>query len=239
MDHSRVCPRLVASELTKVYDGAVRALDGVSFEIPNGRMTALIGRNGAGKSTMLNLLCGLIPETSGFVAVEPAGVYLGWCPQADLVDWSLTVEENILFGAQLAGLQRKRARLEATKFMELLDLGSVAHREVQEVSGGQLRRVQIARALVAEPDVLILDEPTSGLDPETVDIVFEYLAKRASEGALVLVSGHDLTAIGRFADDVLLLEDGTVRFHQSLAEFLDSRSKGDLRSAYLSDRREQ
>lgn len=229
--------RLRAAGLTKVYPSGTRALDGASFELQGGRMTALIGPNGAGKSTTLNLLCGLIALTSGTVSMEPTGQRIGWCPQTNLVDWSLTVEENILLGARLIGLSRRQARTETARVMELLDLSKEAGKEAQEVSGGQLRRIQIGRALVGNPDVLVLDEPSSGLDPEGADTVYDYLADRAAAGALVLVSGHDLTVMGQHAHDVLLLEGGVVSAHESLPKFLAGRGQSDLREAYLSGRR--
>jgi len=225
---------VVAEGLGKRYRSGVWGLRDASFELRPHQVTALLGHNGAGKSTALNLLGGLLRPTEGRVEVHSANGAVGWCPQVDIIDWSLAVLENVCLIARLTGMSRTAALEQAGLALRVTALTDCVDREAQELSGGQLRRMQIARALVGEPDVLFLDEPASGLDPEGTDVLFRDLERRAEQGALVLISSHDLHAIERHTDVVLLLADGRVVVHQPLTDFV-AGSTG-LREAYLAKR---
>jgi len=204
----------------KRYRNGVWGVRDATFRLPAGRVTGLVGPNGAGKSTTLNLLGGLTRPTQGTVEMVSANGRVGWCPQVDLIDWSLTVAENVLLGGRLLGLGREEARSSTAAVLGVTGLSACAERNAETLSGGQLRRMQIARALIGDPAVLILDEPASGLDPEGTDVLFGELRARARHGAVVLVSSHDLHSVESFADDILLLEAGTVVAHSPVQEFL-------------------
>lgn len=201
-------PLMVAEGLTKCYVADIAALKDVSLQLDAGRYLGLVGPNGAGKSTLLNILGGFLQPTSGHVdrMVEK----VGWCPQQTIVDWSLTVLENVMMPARLFGLSASAARRAAHESLDLLGLGASSKRTVETLSGGQLQRVQIARALCIEPHVVLLDEPTTGLDVEGQEALWEDLNRRRSLGVGGLISSHDLDALERECDSFLFLRGGHV-----------------------------
>jgi ABC-2 type transport system ATP-binding protein len=199
--------------------GDVRALDALELEVPRGAMVGLLGPNGAGKTTAMLLLATLLSPTRGGARVfghdvvrERAAVRrrLGLLFQETSVDGLLTSEENLLFAARLAGLGGRLARAAVSDTIERVGLGSRARRPARELSGGWRRLLDIARATLHQPDLLILDEPTVGLDPEHRDTVWSLLdAQRRVHGTTVLFSTHYL-AEAEPADRVLLLAHGKV-----------------------------
>ncbi|OJF12992.1 hypothetical protein BG844_17620 [Couchioplanes caeruleus subsp. caeruleus] len=193
----------------------------IDLDINGGDFVGVIGSNGAGKSTMLSLCAGLTRPTEGSVIRGRMVPYIGWCPQRDLVDWSLTVRQNILLPLAVLGVTGAQARSRAAEVMELLDLKGVASRQVELLSGGQLRRVQVARAIATRASVLILDEPASGLDPEGTDRVYRYLAEltRKSRTA-VLISSHDLGALETVANRVVEISEGRCVYDGHTAEYV-------------------
>ncbi|MBY8882035.1 ABC transporter ATP-binding protein [Actinacidiphila acidipaludis] len=207
---------LTVDQITKLYRTGTEALSGVSFAVEPGTMLAVVGHNGAGKSTLLNIVSGLIRPTSGTVTTDARRGRLMWTPQRTMVDWSLTVRQNIELVARLTGTPGSSV----DRVLELLDLDKVQSRQAEYISGGQLQRVQIGRALVAEAAVYVLDEPTAGLDPAAGELVMEHLRERAAAGATVLVSSHDLDAVERTASELVLLDEGRLRAHLPIQEFV-------------------
>lgn len=221
---------LIAVNIGKRYPNGTQALSGVSFQVNSGAMLGVIGHNGAGKSTLLNILAGLIRPTVGTITLSRPGQRVMWAPQRTMVDWSLTVRQNIELTARLTGSPPGRV----SQILRLLDLEKVRDKQAEYISGGQLQRVQIARALVAEAGMYILDEPAAGLDPAAADLVMAHLRDRAAEGRIVLVSSHDLDAIERTASDLLLLSGGRVHANMPVRDFI-ARAGGrmTLRDIYL------
>lgn len=213
---------IVAHRLGKRYRTDRWGLRDASFELATSRLVGVVGPNGAGKSTMLNLLGGLLRPTEGEVRVVSANGIVGWCPQRTLIDWSLTVAENVRLAGQLTGLDRRRVREEVDRVLALLALEECRNDEAENLSGGQLQRTQIARALVSKPAVLILDEPANGLDPEGTLAVYEYLRAQAELGAIVLISSHDLASLEQYVTELLLVEGGEVRYSGPLKTALGS-----------------
>ncbi|MFB7505731.1 ABC transporter ATP-binding protein [Streptomyces broussonetiae] len=209
-------PSLTVDQITKRYRTGTEALSGVSFAVEPGTLLAVVGHNGAGKSTLLNIVSGLIRPTSGTVATDIGRGRLMWSPQRTMIDWSLTVRQNIELVARLTGTPSSSI----DRVLELLDLDKVSSQQAEYISGGQLQRVQIGRALVADAAVYVLDEPTAGLDPAAGEVVMEYLRERAAAGATVLVSSHDLDAVERTASDLVLLDEGRLRAHLPIQEFV-------------------
>ncbi len=199
--------------------GDVRALDALDLAVPRGAVVGLLGPNGAGKTTTMLLLATLLSPTRGGARVfghdvvrERAGVRrrLGLLFQETSVDGLLTPEENLLFAARLAGLGGRLARAAVADTIERIGLGSRARRSARELSGGWRRMLDIARATLHQPDLLILDEPTVGLDPEHREAIWSLLdAQRRVHGTTVLFSTHYL-AEAEPADRVLLLAQGKV-----------------------------
>ncbi|MEJ2503712.1 MAG: ABC transporter ATP-binding protein, partial [Gemmatimonadota bacterium] len=197
------------------------ALRDVSFTIQPGTFTALIGPNGAGKSTLLRLLLGLHRLQAGRIRVfgQPPGtrhLSIGYVPQRTGVPegFPLSVAEVVLMGRYArVGWGRRPARRDREAVLEALDrvsLGGVAERRFGDLSGGQQRRALIARALVAEPRLLLLDEPTAGLDPAAQARFYDICCTLQREEGLTLVAAsHDIEVVARHADTVLLI-DGAV-----------------------------
>jgi ABC-2 type transport system ATP-binding protein len=199
--------------------GDVRALDALDLAVPRGAVVGLLGPNGAGKTTAMLLLATLLSPTRGGARVfghdvvrERAAVRrrLGLLFQETSVDGLLTPEENLLFAARLAGLGGRLARAAVADTIERVGLGPRARRPARELSGGWRRMLDIARATLHQPDLLILDEPTVGLDPEHRDAIWSLLdAQRRVHGTTVLFSTHYLVE-AEPADRVLLLAQGKV-----------------------------
>ena len=199
--------------------GDVRALGSLDLEVPRGAVVGLLGPNGAGKTTAMLILATLLSPTRGSARIfghdvirerAPARRRLGLLFQETSVDGLLTAEENLLFAARLAGLGRRLARAAVADTIERIGLGPRSRRPARELSGGWRRLLDIARATLHHPDLLILDEPTVGLDPEHRDTVWALLdAQRRSHGTTVLFSTHYLTE-AEPADRVVLLAHGQV-----------------------------
>ena len=203
------------------YDGK-SVLNGLTFALPRGRFTAMVGENGSGKTTLLKTLAGILPPVTGRVELCGAnGVppVLGYVPQRDSLDsvWPLSAFEVALMGTY-GRLAIGRAFTDAERRLtrECLALTGAADLERKAfsvLSGGQKQRVLIARALATQPDILLLDEPTAGIDPETTVAVMEMLSRLHRERHLtILMVNHDLPLARRHATDVLRVADGKVSF---------------------------
>lgn len=197
-------------------------IERVTFGVPEGTFTALIGPNGAGKTTILRLLLGLRHPRTGQIEVlgeRPGsrGHRIGYVPQKTGVpeDFPLTVEDVVLMGrySRVGWGRRPSAedRAAARRALDRVGLGGAVGRRFGELSGGQQRRALIARALAAEPRLLLLDEPTAGLDPAAQARFYDMCCTlQRTEGLTLLAASHDVEVVGRHADTVLLV-DRTVR----------------------------
>ncbi len=209
-----------AEGLAKEF-GSVRALDGVSFEIAPGEVFALLGPNGAGKSTTLRILVTLALPTSGRAEVFGVDVQrnptkvrsmLGYVPQALSVDGALTGRDNVWLFAGLYDIPwaERETRVRAT--LETLGLGEAADRPASTYSGGMIRRLELAQALVHRPRLLVLDEPTVGLDPIARDDFWTRIEElRESTGVTVLLSTHYMEEAEEHVHRVALLHRGRLR----------------------------
>lgn len=216
---------LNAKNITYFYDGTSDGVSNINFNGMEGDFIAIIGKNGAGKSTLLNMLSGIYLPQSGELRCSDDLNYhdFGICSQKQSIDWYLNVHDNIMLGAVLAGLNEKEA-LKATDYIaELLELSEFGKKSPDSLSGGQQQRLQVARALVHNPRVLILDEPTAGLDFHYSDRLFKYLKEKSSrEGRLIFVSSHDLSLLEDYCDKILFLDKGKQLYFGEMKEFLSS-----------------
>lgn len=146
----------------------------------------------------------------------------------------MNVYDNIIQGPVLAGFPRKEAAKNCKKMIELLDITEISLSPVDHISGGQQQRVQIARELAKDPQIYILDEPTTGLDVETSERLFSFLKKRSRQGALILVSSHDLTLLENYADKLIFLDSVEQKYFGYLNDFLNGETS--LREKYLKER---
>ncbi len=245
MDHEgTVAAAPAALELGGVSYGYVRgtkALDGVGFAVPGGGFTALLGPNGAGKSTLMALATRLFTPEEGAIRVcghdlrtspREALAAMGIVFQRPTLDLDLTVEQNLRYAATLYGLARGAARERAREVLERLALVDRLRSPVRTLSGGMRRRVEIARALLHRPRLLILDEPTVGLDLDSRRGIVEHVHRLCrEEGLAVLWATHLIDEIWP-GDRVVLLHRGRVRTTGTIDEVVGEARAGDLPEAY-------
>src|SRR5215211_1200200 len=219
-------PALLLENVVKSY-GPIRAVDGVSLQARAGEFIALLGPNGAGKSTLFQLLSGLFTADSGRIEVMghdmardpvPALARLGIVFQQPTLDLELTVTANLMFHAGLHGLSRAAASARIEAELTRLGLADRAHDKVAQLSGGSRRRVELARALLHEPQLLLMDEPTVGLDPQSrSDLIKLILSMRRERDVAVLWATHLCDEVPD-ADRVVVLHRGKVLADTTPAE---------------------
>ncbi len=205
-------------DLHKSY-GNVKAVDGISFNVKRGSLFAFLGLNGAGKSTTINIICSIIKKDSGMVKVDGLDIdsnvedikkITGIVFQQSVLDERLSVKDNLKCRAALYGITGEKFRSTFDFVTNVLSLEDIISRPYGKLSGGQKRRVDIARGLLNEPKLLILDEPTTGLDPQTRKIVWSVIDKLRSERDMtVFLTTHYMEEAGG-ADDVIILDSGLV-----------------------------
>lgn len=198
-------PIIELSDVTFGY-GAAPVLEEISIHLHPGQFAALVGPSGAGKTSLIKLLLGTLRPSEGRVLIhgEPLNgrpsPHVGYVPQLETVDWNfpVTVEQVVLMGrTRRAGLWPWPSRTDralARRVLDQLGIGDLSARHIRDLSGGQQQRVFLARALVAEPDLLVLDEPTSGLDMRTAESILHLLAHLNQQGMTILMTTHDLNA---------------------------------------------
>lgn len=206
-------PAISVRGLSKVY-GKKAVLDDVSFDVERGRVTAMLGPNGAGKSTTLRAMFGLVPASSGEVLFggrryldlpAPARV-VGVLLDPSAMHPGRSVGETVATTAMLAGVPTRRA----SECLEQVGLAEVRRRRVGALSLGMRQRLGLAIALLGRPGVLVLDEPGNGLDPEGMRWLHEMLVHHARTGGAVLLSSHHLAEVDRMADDIVVLDRGSL-----------------------------
>lgn len=221
-----------ADGLVVRYPGADRsALDGVSMTVPEATLYAVLGPNGSGKSTLMRALLGVLRPVSGVARVEGRPVEswprrelaraVGALPQGEGVTFPITVRDFVAMGRYphlgALGAEGPSDRSAVRDALERCDVAELVERDVTALSGGELQRVRIARALAQEPRALVLDEPTAALDVRHRMGILHLLRESADRGLAVVLITHDLDLAARFADRVLLLDRGRVAAEGSVA----------------------
>ena len=215
-------PGIRASRLTVTYRNGVTALTDASFEVPQGSVTALVGVNGAGKSTLFKAIMGLVPSASGEMEIlgQPVSRALrdnriAYVPQAEEVDWDfpVLVQDVVMMGryGHMGLLRRPKPADHAAVDGALTRVGmeGLRARQIGELSGGQRKRVFLARALAQDAQVILLDEPFTGVDVTTEDEIVALLGELRAEGRVMLVSTHNLGSVPQFCDRTVFVK-GTV-----------------------------
>lgn len=220
---------LEISRLSKRF-GRVQALDGLSMTISPGEIVGFVGANGAGKSTTMRIIMGVVEKDSGEVSWRGKPVdaafrrQVGYMPEERGLYPRMKVGEQLTYLARLHGLSKSEAQATSQTWMERLDIASRKADEVQKLSLGNQQRVQLGAALVGQPELLVLDEPFSGLDPVAVDVMSGVLREQAEQGVPTLFSSHQLDVVERLCDRVVIIRsgrlvaDGTVDQLRSTAE---------------------
>jgi ABC-2 type transport system ATP-binding protein len=220
---------LRATGLTFAYGGARRpALDQVSLTIGSG-VTALVGVNGAGKTTLLQVLARALRPGEGAVVLDGVDVHrarrsevaprIALMPQDFVLPSGTRVLDGLAYLAWRRGVPARQAVVRSQELLALVGLGDRGAEKVSALSGGMVRRLAFAQALASRPDVLLLDEPTTGLDPEQRSVVRELITDPERQAPITVISSHLMEDVGVLADQVLMLDGGTVLFAGSLEEF--------------------
>jgi ABC-2 type transport system ATP-binding protein len=204
---------LAIDDLAHAFGDRV-ALDGVTFDVQRGRLTGLLGPNGAGKTTLIRILLGVLTPQRGTVAYEghPVGAQdrrtWGYMPQERGLYPAMPAGEQVVHFARLHGLSRPRATAAARGLLDELGLGDRWGERTDKLSGGMQQRLQLATALVHDPEVVVLDEPFNGLDPLAVSELSETLRQRARAGRVVLFSSHQLDLVQDLCEDIVMVDRG-------------------------------
>jgi len=212
---SQEAPMLEIVDLAKRY-GDVVALDGASFTARRGRLVGFLGPNGAGKTTAMRAIFGLIVPDRGETRwegrpIDPAArLRFGYMPEQRGLYPRMRVHEQLVYFAQQHGLGGRAAAAAATRWLERLGLADRARSKLEDLSHGNQQRVQLATALVHDPDLLVLDEPFSGLDPIGIATMTEVLRERAAAGVGVIFSSHQLDLVEDVCEDVVIISRGRV-----------------------------
>lgn len=216
---------ITAKDVTVTYRNGHTALYNASFEIPRGTVTALVGVNGAGKSTIFKAIMGFVPVAKGEIRLLGKSIsealrsnLVAYVPQSEEVDWAfpVLVEDVVMMGryGHMGWLRRPSAKdhKAVTEALARVSMSEFRDRQIGELSGGQRKRVFLARALAQEGQIILLDEPFTGVDVKTEDQIVALLRELRDEGRVMLVSTHNLGSVPEFCDRTILVK-GTVLAH--------------------------
>jgi len=211
-------PILAVAGLAKRFGDRV-AVNTIDFNVAQGECVGFLGPNGAGKTTTINMLLGLVTMSAGTIRLFDLPVpkklaaiksMVGVVPQADSLDPDLSVEQNLLLYASYYSIPRSMAQERTNELLHFFALESRRREVIGQLSGGQRRRLLLARALINNPKLLILDEPTIGLDPQARHLMWERLQALKAQGTTMLLTSHYLDEVARLSDRVLVIDHGRI-----------------------------
>ena len=226
-------------DLTKLY-GKQKAIDAISFNTQQGKVTGFLGPNGAGKSTTMKILAGFIPQTSGKatvcgfdVAAQSQDVRrnVGYLPETNPQYLEMYVKESLSFIARVHGLQHPAARI--AQVIEQTGLGPEQHKKIGQLSKGYRQRVGLAQAIIHDPQVLILDEPTSGLDPNQL-VGIRQLIRDLGETKTVILSTHIMQEVDAVCDNVIIINRGRIAASNTLQGIKDEHKGKSIEQIFIS-----
>lgn len=233
-------PAIAVRDLHKAYKG-VQALSGISFDVPRGSITGILGGNGAGKSTTIAILMGLVLPSSGTAHV--LGIDMARDRHRVLhrmnfespyveVPKRLTVRQNLRVFGVLYGVDGLKGRI--AELARELDLEEFMDRPAGQLSAGQKTRVALAKALINSPDILLLDEPTASLDPDTADWVRSHLERyRRERRATILLASHNMPEVERLCDDVIMMKQGAIEDRGAPGELISRYGRATMEDVFL------
>ncbi|MFT8391554.1 MAG: ABC transporter ATP-binding protein [Sporolactobacillus sp.] len=229
------------NNIVKQY-GDFLAVKGISFQLQAGKTLAVLGQNGAGKSTTLKMIYATTPITSGVVKISGIDVSknprlakreIGVVMQDDLLDTTLTVKENMIAHGILFDQSVKTDSQKADHLLEFVGLSNYKNKETNDLSGGMRRRLVLARALINDPKLIILDEPTTGLDIQSRHVFWHRINDLKEGGVSVLLTSHYVDEIERLADDVMIIDHGAVLAQAPVKSLAKQYGYENLEEAYL------
>ena len=203
------------------------AVKDVNLEITNNGIYGLLGANGAGKSTIMNIMCGVLKQTHGEVFIKGISLsanpveakrHLGFLPQQPPVQPDLTVQEYLVHCANIRLMESAKVKAAVAEVMEKCQISHFSHRLIRNLSGGYQQRVGIAQAIIHKPEFVVLDEPTNGLDPNQI-LEVRSLIREIAEERTVILSTHILQEVQALCDNIWVINEGTMVFAGALSEF--------------------
>jgi ABC-2 type transport system ATP-binding protein len=225
---------LELKNLKKTYENGFQALKGIDLKVKKGSFFGLLGANGAGKSTAINIISRLIPHTSGEIIINgyhldkqiyQAKASIGIVPQEFNLPMFETVEEILLNSAGYHGISRKKALPKAHWLLNELGLGDKKNNIIYELSGGMKRRLMIARSLIHQPELLILDEPSAGVDVEIRHSIWQFLKTMNQSGTSIILTTHYLEEAEQLCDEVAIIHHGQIVEQASIENLLKNQTK--------------
>ena len=207
-----------ATGLKKLF-GDVTAVDGISFQVNPGECFGILGPNGAGKTTTVRMVYGFSPKTAGTLKVFGLDIDTEWraiksrigvCTQENSLDPDLTVEQNLHVFARYFNIPAAAAREKSRQLLTFISLDQRSEARVPELSGGMMRRLVLARALLNDPELLILDEPTTGLDPQARHQIWQRLEELKANGLTILLTTHYMDEASRLCDRLVIMDHGRI-----------------------------
>ena len=232
-------PALEIKGLHKTYAGGFVALHGLDLTIERGRFVGLLGPNGAGKSTLIGSVCNLVIPSGGQIRVfgldhssREARHMVGLCEQEINLDRFLSVEQILVYHGGYHGLRRREAIRRARELLEVFRLSDKAKNNLDELSGGQRRRILFARALMHRPRLLILDEPTAGVDVDLRIELWQYIRALHADGTTVLLTTHYLEEAEALCEEIVLLRDGRILARGTADRLRADFSASDIAGVY-------
>lgn len=215
--------------LTKTF-GRRRVVDGVGFRVRRGEIVGLLGPNGAGKTTCFRMTCGMIDPDAGQVILNGVDVTnwpmfrrardggMGYLAQESSVFRKLSVQKNLLGMMELLGMDRKSRRMRCDELLDQFNIKHLRRSRAGSLSGGERRRLEIARCLISEPEIILLDEPFTGIDPVTIDSIQEIVRDLRDQGISILITDHQVRETLEITDRSYVIRNGGVLCHGTPAE---------------------
>lgn len=224
---------LTVRSLVKNY-GSRRVVDGVDFEVFPGEIVGLLGPNGAGKTTTFRMTCGLVEPDSGSVTLAGNDVThwpmfrrakdggMGYLAQESSVFRKLSVQKNLIGVMEMLGMDRRTRNRRAEELMEQFGITKLRKSKALSLSGGERRRLEIARALVSDPQIILLDEPFTGIDPVTIDNIQAIIRELRERGIAILITDHQVRETLEITDRSYVIRSGQVLCHGRPREVLNN-----------------
>ena len=236
-------PILEVNGLVKSF-GRRRVVDGVSFEVDHGEIVGLLGPNGAGKTTSFRMTCGMIEPDKGQVFLNEQDVTqwpmyrrareggMGYLPQQTSVFAKLSTEQNLLAMMELLGMNRRQRKLRCDELLEQFRITHIRRSKAGKLSGGEKRRLEIARCLVSNPEIIMLDEPFAGIDPVTVQSIQGIIGDLRDRGISILITDHAAREILQITDRTYVISEGQVLCSGTAEEIV---RHDEVKEKYLGD----
>jgi lipopolysaccharide export system ATP-binding protein len=236
-------PILESKGLVKAY-GRRRVVDGVSFEVDAAEVVGLLGPNGAGKTTSFRMTCGMVDPDAGQVILNGVDVTrwpmyrrakdggMGYLAQESSIFRKLTVEQNLLAVMELLGMDRRTRRSRTDELLEQFKITHIRKNNAARCSGGERRRLEIARCLISEPEIILLDEPFTGIDPVTIQSIQGVIRELKDRGISILITDHQVRETLQITDRSYVVSEGRILCHGTPEEVL---ANPEARRRYFGD----